>query len=213
MNEVFDIKRLWKLMQYEVVNYIPNFFKSLLIFSSVIAATWIFSLTVDFAVLPEGRDKLVATLFTLAVILSPFIVYKDMNNRKKGYIYAMIPASTLEKLLSMVVLCVVVVPVLSYAMLTATDLLLWLFTKIGMGSFYSMEFYNPFTETFAPQVYDDVKFTAQYENMKENATQLLAYIHTEQKESLFRPIAFEEKIGMGGRVPPLRVASDNGKAI
>ncbi len=155
MNEVFDIKRLWKLMQYEVVNYIPNFFKSLLIFSSVIAATWIFSLTVDFAVLPEGRDKLVATLFTLAVILSPFIVYKDMNNRKKGYIYAMIPASTLEKLLSMVVLCVVVVPVLSYAMLTATDLLLWLFTKIGMGSFYSMEFYNPFTETFATQVYDD----------------------------------------------------------
>ena len=68
-------------------------------------------------------------------------------------------------------------------------------------------------ENYPPQVYDDVKFTAQYENMKENATQLLAYIHTEQKESLFRPIAFEEKIGMGGRVPPLRVASDNGKAI
>ena len=66
-------------------------------------------------------------------------------------------------------------------------------------------------ENYPPQVYDDVKFTAQYENMKENATQLLAYIHTEQKESLFRPIAFEEKIGMGGRVPPLRVNADNGK--
>ena len=68
-------------------------------------------------------------------------------------------------------------------------------------------------ENYPPQVYNDVKFTAQYENMKENATQLLAYIHTEQKESLFRPIAFEEKIGMGGRVPPLRVNADNGKTI
>ena len=155
MNEVFDIKRLWKLMQYEAVNYIPNFFKSLLIFSSVIAATWIFSLTVDFNVLPDGRDKLVAGLFMLAIILSPFIVYKDMNNRKKGYIYAMIPASTLEKLLSMIALCVVVVPVLTYAVLTTTDLLLWLFTKIGMGSFHEMVFYNPFTETFATEVYED----------------------------------------------------------
>ena len=100
MNEIFDIKRLWKLLQYEVVNYIPNFFKSLLIFASVIAAVWIFSLTVDFDILPYSRVALVTVLFTLAIILSPFIVYKDINNRKKGYIYAMIPASTLEKLLS-----------------------------------------------------------------------------------------------------------------
>ena len=31
MNEIFDIKRLGKLVKYEVTNYIPNFFKSLLI--------------------------------------------------------------------------------------------------------------------------------------------------------------------------------------
>ena len=68
-----------------------------------------------------------------------------MNNRKKGYIYAMIPASTLEKLLSMIVLCVVIVPLLTYAVLTATDMLLWLLSKVGIGSFLHMEFYNPFT--------------------------------------------------------------------
>ncbi|MBR4036896.1 MAG: PD-(D/E)XK nuclease family protein [Oscillospiraceae bacterium] len=68
-------------------------------------------------------------------------------------------------------------------------------------------------ENYPPAVYDDVKFTAQYENMKENATQLLAYIHTEQQESRFRPVAFEEKIGMGGRVPPLRIDADNGKTV
>lgn len=144
MNDTFDIKRLGRLIKYEVTNYIPNFFKSLLIFASVIAAVWIFSLTVDFDVCPYSRDALVGTLFILAIVLSPFIVYKDMNNRKKGYIYAMIPASTLEKLLSMIVLCVVIVPLLAYAVLTATDLLLWLLSKVGIGSFLNMEFYNPF---------------------------------------------------------------------
>jgi hypothetical protein len=145
MNEVFDIKRLGRLIKYEVINYIPNFFKSLLIFASVIAAVWIFSLTVDFNVCPHSRAGLVNVLFVLAIVLSPFIVYKDMNDRKKGYIYAMIPASTLEKLLSMIVLCVVIVPLLAYAVLTATDLLLWLLSKAGIGPFLHMEFYNPFT--------------------------------------------------------------------
>ena len=145
MNEIFDIKRLGRLIKYEVINYIPNFFKSLLIFASVIAAVWIFSLTVDFDVCPHSRAGLVNALFVLAIVLSPFIVYKDMNDRKKGYIYAMIPASTLEKLLSMIVLCVVIVPLLAYAVLTATDLLLWLLSKVGIGPFLHMEFYNPFT--------------------------------------------------------------------
>ena len=145
MNETFDIKRLGRLIKYEVINYIPNFFKSLLIFASVIAAVWIFSLTVDFDVCPHSRAWLVNALFVLAIVLSPFIVYKDMNDRKRGYIYAMIPASTLEKLLSMIVLCVVIVPLLAYAVLTATDLLLWLLSKAGIGTFLHMEFYNPFT--------------------------------------------------------------------
>ena len=68
-------------------------------------------------------------------------------------------------------------------------------------------------ENYPPQVAQDVKFTAQYENMKENALQLLQYIHTEQQASRFRPIAFEERIGMGGRVPPLRVTADNDKTV
>ena len=145
MNEVFDIKRLGRLIKYEVTNYIPNFFKSLLICASVIAAVWIVSLTFDTSIMQFGRAELVNALFVLAIALSPFIVYKDMNDRKKGYFYAMIPASTLEKLLSMVVLCVLIVPLLTYAVLTGTDLLLWLLSKVGIGSFLYMDFYNPFT--------------------------------------------------------------------
>lgn len=148
MNEVFDIKRFGKLVQYEVVNYMPRFFKSLLIFASIIFATWMLSLTMDSDMWAASRAPLVQFLFTLAVMLAPFIVYKDINNRKKGYIYAMIPASTLEKLLSMIVICVVVVQLLSYAVLEATDILLWLLSQAGVGSFVHLDMYNPFADNW-----------------------------------------------------------------
>ncbi len=66
-------------------------------------------------------------------------------------------------------------------------------------------------ENYPATIYNDVKFSAQHENMRENANQLLEYIYNEQNESLFRPIAFEEKIGMNGRIPPLTVSAKNNK--
>ena len=57
------------------------------------------------------------------------------------------------------------------------------------------------------------KFAAQHENMKENAVQLLKYIHSEQSRALFHPIAFEEKIGLGSDIPPLKVTTSGGKTI
>ncbi len=66
-------------------------------------------------------------------------------------------------------------------------------------------------EKYPPEIAASTKFTAQYENMKANATRLLEYIRTEQADSLFRPIAFEERIG-GDRVPPLIITED-GKTI
>lgn len=66
-------------------------------------------------------------------------------------------------------------------------------------------------ENYPEEVYKDVKFSSQHENMRENAKQLLQYIQSEQKNSLFHPIAFEEKIGMGGRVPALTLRTEKGK--
>ena len=186
MNEVFDIKRFGKLVKYEVMNYIPNFFKSLLIFASVIVAVWILSLTIDIDFMSAGRQGLVSALFTLALALSPFIVYKDMNNRKKGYLYAMIPASTLEKIVSMILLCMIVVPVLSYAVLTGTDLLLWLFTKTGVGSFYGIEFFSPFS--------DDVIKVANWENPYQVLDSMLYYVNIVAYTIMFNTIFRKNKV-------------------
>lgn len=150
MNEVFSATRMWKLLRYEVVNYMPRFFKVVLILASVLVAFWLFCLVSPdiYNFCGYSRCRFIEAFFTVAVVLSPFIIYKDMNNRKKGYMYAMIPASTIEKLLSMVAVCLVAVPLVAYVALTATDLLLYLLSNLGIGKFSNIEFYNPFASSF-----------------------------------------------------------------
>lgn len=144
MNETFNIRRLGKLFVYEVTNYLPNFVKSLIIASGVLVAVWLLSLVASMDILDNGRDGLIGSLYIVMIVLSPYIIYKDMNNRKKGYMYAMIPASTLEKLLSMLIVCGTVVPAVVYLSLTLTDVVLYAFSQLGMGTFEKLVFYHPF---------------------------------------------------------------------
>ncbi|MBQ3394385.1 MAG: exodeoxyribonuclease V subunit gamma [Oscillospiraceae bacterium] len=64
------------------------------------------------------------------------------------------------------------------------------------------EFIN---ETYPPEIRDNVRFTSQFENMTKNAVNFMKYVWNEQQTSLFRPIAFEEKIEEGSRVSPLAI--------
>ena len=145
MNEIFDIQRLGKLFVYEVTNYLPRFFKSLIIASGVLVAVWLLSLVATIEILDYSRKELINFLYLFMLLLSPYIIYKDMNNRKKGYIYAMIPASTLEKLISMLLVCSTVVPATVCLSLTLTDVVLYTFSQLGMGTFEKLVFFHPFS--------------------------------------------------------------------
>ena len=144
MNETFDIQRIGKLFVYEVTNYLPRFFKSLMIASGVLVAVWLLSLVATVDIMDYGREELINSLYFLMLLLSPYIIYKDMNNRKKGYMYAMIPASTLEKLISMLLVCGTVVPAVAYLSLTLTDVVLYVFSQLGVGTFENIAFSHPF---------------------------------------------------------------------
>ena len=148
MNETFDIQRLGKLFVYEVTNYLPRFFKSLMIASGVLVAVWLLSLVATVDIMDNGREELINSLYFLMLLLSPYIIYKDMNNRKKGYMYAMIPASTLEKLISMFLVCCTVVPAVVYLSLTLTDVVLYVFSQLGVGTFEKLVFFHPFSTMF-----------------------------------------------------------------
>lgn len=143
MNDTFETGRFVKLLRYECVNYLPNYMKGMVVFVSFLVAAWLWTIASEFPF--ETRAPFMTVLFYFAVCLSPYFVYKDMNNRKKGYTYAMLPASTLEKLLSMIVICVIIVPVMVYLALSVTDVLLYALSCAGAGHFTGLEFCKPFT--------------------------------------------------------------------
>ena len=153
MNDTFDFGRFGKLFFYECKNYLPLYIKGLIVFSAFIAAMWIATIAFDFS-FPD-RKEAIAFLYGLAVFLSPYFVYKSVNDRKKGYSYAMVPASTLEKLLSMSLVSFVVVPVAVYAALTMTDAFLYMLSCMGMGRFTGISVYNPFV---ALAQFDEIPF-------------------------------------------------------
>lgn len=146
MNDIFDFGRFGKLFVYECRNYLPRYMKGLIVFSSVLFAAWMLTIALDFPL--RDRTDIISVLYSLAIFLSPYFIYKDMNNRKKGYSYAMIPASTLEKLLSMTLVSIFVVPVAVYVSLTLADAVLYAFSYIGIGEFLQFYFYNPFESSF-----------------------------------------------------------------
>ena len=67
--------------------------------------------------------------------------------------------------------------------------------------------------TYPPEIMDNPRFTSQYENMTRNAVNFMQYVWREQQDSSFTPIAFEEKIMEGGRVPPLDITSELGRTV
>lgn len=144
MNDIFDFRRFGKLLAYEYNTYLPRFAKSLVMFSALMFAFWVATIVIGFNFIIEFRIELIAILFNVSCMLAPFIVYRDMNNRRRGYFYAMLPASTLEKFLSMSLMCLVVAPLISFVIIHSTDLLLHWLTLSGIGGFVGIDIHNPF---------------------------------------------------------------------
>ncbi len=142
MNDIFDFGRFGKLLKYECVNYLSRYVRGMVVFASFFVALWLF--TIAFEIPFNSRTLLVYAVFNLAIFLAPFFVYSDINDRKRGYTYAMMPASTFEKMLSMTLVCLLIIPLMVYATLSLTDLLLYGLSCAGVGYFTGFELCNPF---------------------------------------------------------------------
>ena len=144
MNEIFNLKRFAKLFLYECSTYLPKLSKVLVTISCIIFAAWVTTIVFEFEFPIYFRIGLISTLFSVACMLAPFIVYGEMNNRKSGYFYAMLPASIPEKFISMSLVCLVVAPLVSYATIHIADSLLYSLSLAEIGGFAGVKLYNPF---------------------------------------------------------------------
>jgi len=114
MNNTFDFNRFKNLLLNDGKMYIRKFGTSLIVFCCLPAVFWIFNLL--FGTETEGGVRLgfIAIVVAIAMIQAPSKVYGHANLSREGVGFAMMPASSLEKFISMFLYCAIVTPVIAF---------------------------------------------------------------------------------------------------
>ena len=122
MNNTFDIKRFGNVVRHDGMSCFKNFGWTLVVLWSIPVIFWIMTYVSDGVY--TNRDILISLLMWLSLIIVPSRLYKDVNDSRKGMLYAMTPASSLEKFLSMFLYCVLVTPIVYMLGAIAIDTIL-----------------------------------------------------------------------------------------
>ena len=129
MNKTFNINRFGKVLKYDAMSYFKNFGWTLVVLLAIPIVIWLFlysNINELGATMDSGRYGFLMSLLIIAMILAPSRLYKNCNDPKKGILFAMLPASNLEKFLSMFLFCFVVTPVLYIIGAVSVDVILTL---------------------------------------------------------------------------------------
>ena len=126
MNNTLDINRLGKVIKHDGASFAQNLGLALIILWAIPLVIWLFSsLTPSPGHIDSfSRISIISTLGTILLILTPARLYKYCNDSRQGIGYAMMPASSLEKFISMVFYCVIVAPIIYLAGALAIDSIL-----------------------------------------------------------------------------------------
>ena len=152
MNATFSIHRLGLTIYKELQEKYMIILTSIGIILMTYLAIWALNLIDGEPVAAGARASSAATILNIIGCLAPFFLYKNENRRMEGVFYAVSPSSTLEKTISMLVICSVIFPLLSTVLLMSLDSLLTLmpFEARYSGSiwgcmFSSKEYLNTIT--------------------------------------------------------------------
>ena len=119
MNNTFEWSRFCKVVRKDFSNIWQNAGTSLLIITLLPILAWLLWWALSGieempAIVPEVRWCFIAGSVLLAAIVSPSRMYRTCNLQKEGIYFAMLPASKLEKYLSMLLFTIVVCPLLCF---------------------------------------------------------------------------------------------------
>ena len=114
MNNTFSFNRFKNLLLKDGKMYIRNFGTSLIVWCCLNAIFWIFNLLFGSSTMPPVRFGMLCTWTALAMMMVPSKVYGNANLSREGVGFAMMPASSLEKFLSMFVYCAIVTPIVVF---------------------------------------------------------------------------------------------------
>lgn len=131
-NEVFSFPRFWKYFLYDIKQMWRNHAKAAILigFSPVI----LYVITITLGMVFENVWEAPILPLRLILLCVAFVVlelyqtrtYGYLTERKAGSAWLMVPASSVEKTVSMVLMTILVIPVLFFAVFLLTDGLLTL---------------------------------------------------------------------------------------
>ena len=114
MNNTFSFNRFKNLLLKDGKMYIRNFGTSLIVWCCLNAIFWIFNLLFGTTSDPLFRFGMLCIWTALAMMMVPSKVYGNANLSREGVGFAMLPASSLEKFVSMFLYCAIVTPVVVF---------------------------------------------------------------------------------------------------
>ena len=127
MNNTFSFNRFKNLLANDGKKYFRNFGTALIVFCCLNAIFWIFNLLFGSETNTMTRFGMLWLWTALAMMLVPEKVYGKANLSREGVGFAMMPASSLEKFISMFIYCAIVTPVIVFFGGYLVDTLLSLF--------------------------------------------------------------------------------------
>lgn len=114
MNDTFSFNRFKNLLLKDGKMYIRNFGTSLIVWCCLNGIFWIFNLLFGSSTMPPIRFGMLCTWTALAMMMVPSKVYGNANLSREGVGFAMMPASSLEKFISMFIYCAIVTPIVVF---------------------------------------------------------------------------------------------------
>ena len=127
MNNTFSFNRFKNLLLKDGKMYIRNYGTSLIVFCCLNAIFWIFNLLFGSSSESAFRFGMLCLWTGLALMMAPEKVYGKANLSREGVGFAMLPASSLEKFVSMFIYCAIVTPIVVFFGGYLVDTLLSLF--------------------------------------------------------------------------------------
>ena len=132
MNNKFDFKRFKQVIAEDWKLYFRRFGITLTVWTCLPIVIWITSLVFGMVVEPEPRAGFIFAFIFATVMTVPAHVYGKANLSRDGASFAMLPATSSEKFLSMVLFCSIVTPIFCGLGAWAIDSLL---TLLPFGGF------------------------------------------------------------------------------
>lgn len=125
MNEFFDINRFFKLVRKEYSERLPVILKIAAIFSLLLIGFWVSVIVFNGGeVSAKARVLYIFAATFLSMLMAPFNLYKSYNHPKKGIDYIVLPASSMEKFLSMLLNSLIVLPLATFFGVLLADTLI-----------------------------------------------------------------------------------------